>query len=252
MKGIIRAFGCALLWIAFLGSAQSDAVASHESSRMKTILVLGDSLSEGFGLKHSETYPALLTEKLRDAGLNFEVINASASGGTTEGGLRRLPPHLKRKIDIFILELGINDAFSGVSIDEIRNNLQATIDKVKTRNPSVRIVIAGMQLPNYTADDYVFAFAKMFNDLAAKNHAALVPYLLEGVAGDPLLNLPDRIHPNAAGQKILAENVWRVLEPIAREVEALSPRDRRGEETPTANAGAFTSVQDNRGNGEVS
>jgi acyl-CoA thioesterase I len=79
-------------------------------------------------------------------------------------------------------------------------------------------VIAGMQLPNYTADDYVLAFGKMFGDLASKNNATLVPYLLQGVAGDPSLNLPDGIHPNAAGQKILAENVWRVLEPIAREL----------------------------------
>ena len=195
---------------------------------MKRILVLGDSLSEGFGLTPNQAYPALLTEKLRAAGLNFEIINASASGGTTNGGLVRLPAHLKRKIDIFILELGINDAFRGVPIDEIRSNLQAIIDKVKARNPGVRIVICGMQLPNYNADNYVSAFAKMFADLAAKNHAALVPYLLEGVGGDPSLNLPDGIHPNAAGQRVLAENVWRVLEPISRQVAAVSSRAERG------------------------
>jgi len=152
--------------------------------------------------------------------LNFQVTNASASGGTTEGGLQRLPSHLKRKIDIFILELGINDAFRGVPVDRIQSNLQEIIDNVKTRNPSVRVVIAGMQLPNYGADRYVSAFGEMFNKLATNNGAALVPYLLEGVAGDPSLNLPDGIHPNAAGQKILAENVWRVLEPVARETAA--------------------------------
>ena len=187
---------------------------------MKTILVLGDSLSEGFQLKSSEAYPLLLADKLRAAGLNFQVTNASASGGTTEGGLQRLPSHLKRKIDIFILELGINDAFRGVPVDRIQSNLQEIIDNVKTRNPSVRVVIAGMQLPNYGADRYVSAFGEMFNKLATNNGAALVPYLLEGVAGDPSLNLPDGIHPNAAGQKILAENVWRVLEPVARETAA--------------------------------
>ena len=184
---------------------------------MKTILVLGDSLSDGFQLKRSEAYPALIANKLRAAGLNLQVTNASATGGTTEGGLERLPPHLKRKIDIFILELGINDAFRGVPVDQIQNNLQQIIDRVKARNPDVRVVIAGIQLPNYGADDYVSAFGKMFGDLATKNGAALVPYLLDGVAGDPSLNLLDGIHPNAAGQKILAENVWRVLEPIARE-----------------------------------
>ena len=184
---------------------------------MKKIFVLGDSLSEGFQLKPSEAYPLLLADKLRGAGLNFQVTNASAAGGTTEGGLERLPAHLKRKIDIFILELGINDAFRGVPVDQIRANLQAIIDQVKARNPSVRVVIAGMQLPNYGADDYVSAFGKMFGEVATQNGAALIPYLLEGVAGNPSLNLPDGIHPNAAGQKILAENVWRVLEPVARE-----------------------------------
>jgi acyl-CoA thioesterase I len=184
----------------------------------KTILVFGDSLSDGFMLKRSEAYPALLAKKLRTAGLNFQVINASASGGTTDGGLERLPPHLKRRIAILILELGINDAFRGLSVDQIQNNLQQIIDRVKARNPNVRVVIAGMQLPGYTADDYVSAFGKMFTNLAAKNGAALVPYLLEGVAGNPSLNLADGIHPNAEGQGILAENVWRVLEPVAREV----------------------------------
>ena len=135
-------------------------------------------------------------------------------------GLERLPGHLKRKIDIFILELGINDAFRGVPVDQMQNNLQQIIDKVKARNPDVRVVIAGMQLPNYADDDYVSAFGKMFIELAAKNRATLVPYLLDGVAGDPSLNLPDGIHPNAAGQRILAENVWRVLEPVARETAA--------------------------------
>ena len=191
--------------------------ATLTSSGMKTILVLGDSLSDGFQLKRSEAYPALIANKLRDAGLNLQVTNASATGGTTEGGLERLPAHLKRKIDIFVLELGINDAFRGVPVGQIQNNLQQIIDRVKARNPDVRVVIAGMQLPNYGADDYVSAFGKMFGELAAKNGAALVPYLLDGVAGDPSLNLPDGIHPNASGQKILAENVWRVLEPIARE-----------------------------------
>ena len=200
--------------------AQAAWTAAPTSSRMKTILVLGDSLSEGFQLKSTEAYPLLLADKLRAAGFDFRVTNASASGGTTEGGLQRLPSHLKRKIDIFILELGINDAFRGVPVDQIQSNLQEIIDDVKTRNPSVRVVIAGMQLPNYGADDYVSAFGEMFNRLATKNGAALVPYLLDGVAGNPSLNLPDGIHPNAAGQKILAENVWRVLEPVARKTAA--------------------------------
>src|SRR2546430_137754 len=197
------------------------------TAEMKTILVFGDSLSDGFMLKRSEAYPALLAKKLRAAGLNFQVTNASAAGGTTKGCLERLPAHLKRKIDIFILEPGINDAFRGMPVDQIQNNLQQIIDKVKTRNPQVRVVIAGMQLPNYTTDDYVTAFGKMFADLSAKNGAALVPYLLQSVAGHPSLNLSDGIHPNAAGQKILAETVWRVLEPVAREVASRQQLESR-------------------------
>ena len=215
--------GALLAGIASILSSQSVTAASRDSSSVKRILVLGDSLSAGFGLSSNQAYPALLTEKLRAAGLDFEIINASQSGGTTEGGLRRLPAHLKRKIDIFILELGINDAFRGVPIAQIRNNLQAIIDQVKARNPNVRIIVAGMQLPNYGEDNYVFAFGQIYADLAAKNNATLIPYMLEGVGGDPLLNQPDRVHPNAAGQKILADNVWRVLEPIARETATESP-----------------------------
>lgn len=210
-----------------IGLAQAACAAT------KSILVLGDSLSQGFGLAPSEAYPMLLAKNLRAAGLNFQVTNASAAGGTTEGGLERLPAHLKRKIDIFILELGINDAFRGVPVDQIQNNLQQIIEKVKARNPDVRVVIAGMQLPNYAVDDYVSAFGRMFTDLAAKNGAALVPYLLQSVAGDPSLNLSDGLHPNAAGQKVLAETVWRALEPVAREVSKVSSRAAQTARDPT-------------------
>jgi acyl-CoA thioesterase-1 len=209
---------CLAVSILFGQFASSSPLKPEE---MKRILVLGDSLSGGFGIKASEAYPALLANKLRAAGLNFQVTNASQTGGTTDGGLERLPGHLKRKIDIFILELGINDAFRGVPVDQIQSNLQQIIDKVKARNPGVRVVIAGMAAPRAVeADDYVSAFGKIFAELATRNGALLVPYLLEGVAGDPLLNLPDGIHPNAAGQRVLAENVWRVLEALARQTAA--------------------------------
>ena len=128
--------------------AQFALTSTLNAGEMKRILVLGDSLSGGFGLKPSEAYPALLANKLRATGLNFQVTIASQTGGTTDAGLERLPAHLKRKIDIFILELGINDAFRGVPVDQMQNNLQQIIDKVKARNPDVRVVIAGMQLPN--------------------------------------------------------------------------------------------------------
>jgi acyl-CoA thioesterase-1 len=197
-----------------LSLPQSTDGARRDASAMKTVLVLGDSLSAGFRLRRAEAYPALVAENIRAAGLNYEVINAGVSGDTTAGGLRRLPNYLRRRIDVLILELGINDAFRGVPVDQIRANLQAIIDAAKTKNPGIAIVVAGMQIPQFATDSYVRAFGEMFSELAEKNNAALVPYLLAGVASDPSLNLPDRIHPNAGGHRILAANVWRVLEPL--------------------------------------
>jgi acyl-CoA thioesterase-1 len=198
--------GALVLVLFSLFCAQPSCARATDPSQVKTIFVFGDSLSEGVAITPRQAWPMLLVEKLRPIGPNFRVINASASGGTTEGGLRRLPPHLEHPIDIFILELGINDAFNGIPLEQTSANLQSIIDQVKARNPNASIVIVGIQFPIAAPDsEYATAFAKMFGELAAKNQAALVPNLLEDVVGDPKLNLPDRIHPNAAGHKILVE-----------------------------------------------
>lgn len=212
---------------------QSAHAAKHDGSNVITILALGDSLTDGFGLSRKEAYPALIAEKMRSANRRFEVINAGSSGDTTAGGLRRLPALLRgRKLDVLILALGINDAFRGVPIEQMRSNLQAIIDQTRARNPGVSIIVAGMQLPLASSDGYVRAFGEMFGALAERNQAALIPYLLEGVGGDPELNQPDRVHPNAAGQRILAENVWRVLEPLLRKI-----KERRFETAGQQNGG---------------
>jgi acyl-CoA thioesterase-1 len=212
------------LIIAILTSlaVQTGHAAKRDASNVITIVAFGDSLTAGYGLSRQQAYPALIAEKMRAAGYEFEVVNAGSSGDTTTGGVRRLPAILRphKKIDIFILELGINDAFRGVPIDQIRANLQAIIDQVRARHPGVAIVIAGMQLPDYSSDDYVGAFGGIFAALAEKNRATLIPYLLEGVGGNPALNQWDRVHPNAAGQRVLAENVWRVLQPMLRQTAA--------------------------------
>jgi acyl-CoA thioesterase-1 len=192
---------------------------------MITIVALGDSLTAGFGLSRKQAYPALIGEKMRAAGYEFEIVNAGSSGDTTAGGLRRLPEILRghKKIDILIVELGINDAFRGVEIDQIRSNLQAIIDQARARQPGISIVIGGMQLPGFTSADYLSAFGQMFSTLAEKNNATLIPYFLEGVGGDPELNQWDRVHPNAAGQRVLAETVWRTIEPLVRKIAAARP-----------------------------
>jgi acyl-CoA thioesterase I len=215
--------------VAAIGSFpfQTAEAAKRDSSKVITILALGDSLTAGFGLSRQEAYPALIAEKMRSANYQFEVINAGSSGDTTAGGLQRLPSLLRgRKIDVLILALGINDAFRGIPVEGMRLNLQAIIDRTHARHPNVSIIVAGMQLPLAASDGYVRAFSEMFGPFAQKNHAALIPYLLEGVGGDPDLNQPDMVHPNAAGQRVLAENVWRVLEPILRKRFA-GPNSRR-------------------------
>jgi acyl-CoA thioesterase I len=204
---------------------QTATGARRDPSGVITIVALGDSLTAGFGLSRKQAWPALVAEKMRAARYQFEMINAGSSGDTTAGGLRRLPALLRghKKIDVLILELGINDLFRGVELPQVRDNLQAIIDQCRAQHPEAAIVIAGMQLPGYSSEDYVSAFGAMFATLAQKNRAALIPFFLEGVAGDPALNQWDRVHPNAAGQRVLAENVWRVLEPLLGKTTAVRP-----------------------------
>jgi acyl-CoA thioesterase-1 len=179
----------------------------------KTVVVLGDSIAAGYGVEAGQAYPAVLQEKIAAAGLPFTVVDAGVSGDTTADGLGRLDWLLQRKIDVLIVELGGNDGLRGIPIPTIQSNLQSIIDHARQKYPDVKIVIAGMKMPTNLGPEYVDAFAKVFPDIARKNHAALVPFLLEGVGGDANLNQADGIHPTPEGHKIVAENVWKVLKP---------------------------------------
>ncbi len=190
--------------------------AASALAKTPTVLVLGDSLSAGYGLKRAEAYPALLSAKAAALGRPVRIVNAGVSGDTTAGGLRRLPRLLDRPIDVFIVQLGINDVFRGIPVGQIEGNLQKIIDRARAHSPQVRVIIAGMQLPQTSVEDSLTAFGQMYAELARRNAAELVPFLLDGVAGNPNLNLPDMIHPNASGQKIIAANVWPVLERVLR------------------------------------
>ena len=182
-----------------------------------TIVFLGDSLSAGFGVQPNESFPALIGEKLAAAKLPFRVENAGLSGDTTAGGLRRTDWLLQRPIDLLVLELGGNDGLRGLPVSNMKANLQAIITKVRAKNPAVKIVVAGMQMPPNFGDDYAAAFAHTYVECAEENHAILLPFLLQDVGGHRDLNQPDMIHPNTAGHRIVAENVWRVLEPLLRQ-----------------------------------
>jgi acyl-CoA thioesterase I len=200
--------------------------AAKPSPKMITILALGDSLTDGFGLTRKEAYPALLGEKMRSASYRYEMTNAGTSGDTTANGLRRLPSLLQRKrLDILIVALGINDAFRGVPLDQTQANLQAIIDQTRNRFPLVSIVIAGIRFPFPSENGYIQAFEQMYSSLAEQNHAAFVPNLLDNVAGIAALNQVDMIHPNAEGQRILADNVWRILEPLVKQKAEKSATD---------------------------
>jgi acyl-CoA thioesterase-1 len=179
-----------------------------------TILFLGDSLTAGLGLQQEQAYPALIQQEIHEKNLPFDVINAGVSGDTTAGGLARLDWVLQKKIDIFVLALGANDGLLGLPVAQMKANLQAIIDRVKAKDPTAKIVIAGMQMPPNLGGDYATAFRQVFAALARENHATVIPFLLEGVAGHLDLNQADHIHPTAAGQKVVAENVWRALEPL--------------------------------------
>jgi acyl-CoA thioesterase-1 len=185
-----------------------------DSAGEKVLVFFGNSLTAGMGLDPRESFPALIQNKLDSLNMKFSVVNAGLSGETTSGGNSRVDWVLNQKPDVFVLELGANDGLRGIPLDETRSNLQSIIDKVRKKNPEVIIVLVGMQIPPNMGPEYTSEFRKIFPDLAEQNSLALIPFLLEGVAGDPELNQRDGIHPTAEGQKIVAENVWRVLKDV--------------------------------------
>ena len=180
----------------------------------KVILFYGDSLTAGYGLSQEQAFPALVENLLKEKGKKVRVINAGLSGETSAGGLSRIDWILRQPIDIFVLELGANDGLRGLPVEETIKNLQSIMDKVTTKYPNVKFVLAGMMVPPNMGLEYTEKFKNIYPALAKKNDAVLLPFLLEGVAGDESLNLPDGIHPNVKGHWIVARNVLEVILPL--------------------------------------
>lgn len=189
-------------------------VSANAQESEKVILFFGNSLTAGMGLEQDQAFPNLIQQKITETGMKYRVINAGLSGETSAGGLNRIDWVLNQKVDVFVLELGANDGLRGVPLESTKNNLQGIIDKVRTKYPEVKIILAGMMVPPNMGESYGMGFSKIYPDLSRENSIARIPFLLQDVAGNPDLNLPDGIHPNVDGQKIVAENVWKILKPL--------------------------------------
>lgn len=180
----------------------------------KKIVFFGDSITAGYGIPIENAFPELIQNKIKERNLNYEVVNAGLSGETTAGGLNRIDWILRAKPDIFILELGGNDGLRGLSLEESEKNLKAMIEKVRKANSEAQIILAGMQIPPNLGQEYTNEFKALFPKVAEEMNTQLIPFLLEGVGGDPKLNLSDGIHPNPKGHEIVAETVWKYIMPL--------------------------------------
>ncbi len=195
-------------------AAATGANAAVASDSRPVVLFVGTSLTAGYGLDPDDACPALLPMKIDAAGLRYRVVNAGVSGETSAGARRRIEWLLRQPVSVMVLETGANDGLRGQDPQATRDNIQAILDATRRLTPPPRLVLVAMEaLPNY-GEPYRRAFRAIYPELARKNRAQLLPFLLEGVAGNARLNQADGIHPNVEGEKRVAENVWRTLRPL--------------------------------------
>ncbi len=204
-----RSTFCTLLFSLLFASPPANA----QTADKFTIVVLGDSLTEGLGLDESEAFPSLLRERLAADGRNdIEIVNAGVSGATSASGLSRLQWYARAKPDLLVLALGANDGLRGLDIADMKANLAETIEFAQANG--IRVALTGMLVPPNMGPEYTGAFAQVFPDLAAQYQLPLLPFLLEGVAAVPELNQADGIHPNVEGAKIVADILYDFLQPL--------------------------------------
>ncbi len=185
-----------------------------EADDRPVVLFVGDSLTAGYQLDPADAYPALIQSKIDVVGGSHRVVNAGVSGDTSADGRNRIDWLLRQPVDVFVLALGANDALRGLPIHQLRDNLTTILEATRSRHPEARLVIAGMRMPTNYGETYTRAFEQVFRDVANTFDANLIPFLLEGVGGNPALNLADGIHPNEAGHRVIAETVWHQIAPL--------------------------------------
>jgi acyl-CoA thioesterase-1 len=205
-------------------SASSQPTTHNPQPRL--VVFLGTSLTAGLGLDPDAAFTSLIQRRLDSLHLPWRTVNAGVSGETSAGALRRLDWLLKDPVAILVVETGANDGLRGLDVDSTRANLEAIARRTRAAEPHVRIVLAGMEAPPNLGARYTARFRAIFREVALREHLTLIPFLLEGVGGVDSLNQPDGIHPNGAGERIVAENVWRVLEPLVRGSTAPTPTRR--------------------------
>jgi acyl-CoA thioesterase-1 len=228
-----------LLWVAILGcsddgasSASFDDSAGHaaaeptdsavppssdrNAAETPVVVFLGTSLTAGYGIEEDQAFPALIQQRIHDAALDYRVINAGVSGDTSAGGLRRLDWLLRLPVSVLVLELGANDMLRGQGVEQLRSNLDAILDTTARDHPNARFVVVGMRAAPNLGREYGEAFDAVYPELAERHDAAFVPFLLEDVAARRHLNQADGIHPTEEGHALIAERVWKTLEPVLR------------------------------------
>jgi acyl-CoA thioesterase I len=220
---------CFILLISMsLGCAneRNQSVVTDESTdtattpEKKLILFFGNSLTAGYGIEEEDAFPGLVAQRVDSLGLDYRVINAGLSGETTASGLSRLDWFLEEEPAIFILELGGNDGLRGIAVEETKKNLKNMIQMVSSRYPNTRIILAGMQIPPNMGQAYTASFERIYPEVSQEENVTLIPFLLEGVAGEKELNLPDGIHPTEAGHKLVFATIWPFLQEKMVEIDA--------------------------------
>ena len=184
------------------------------TTRNPTVLFFGTSITAGYGLQPDQAYPAVIEKKSVQAGFPITAVNAGLSGETSAGALRRIDWALKTPADVIVIETGANDALRGLSVEAARSNVEQIIARARAAQPNAKILLVEMLAPPNLGRTYTTGFQDIYSGVARKTKVTLVPFILDGVAGRPELNQADGVHPNAAGARLVADNVWRVLKPI--------------------------------------
>lgn len=205
-------------------AATATAGSAPRAVRTPVVLFFGTSLTAGYGLAPEQAFPALIEKRAREEGVPITVINAGLSGETTAGAVRRIDWVLRTPADLVVIEGGANDALRGLSPDAARANLEKLVSAVRAKQPDAKIALVQMEAPPNYGVAYTRSFRSIYSDVARKENVPLLPFLLSGVAGIARLNQADGIHPNVAGERIVADNLWKGLKPIVGQLDRAQKR----------------------------